>query len=425
MSKHVATGVFTPSDFPTLTYVERGDARLEQRLRDALKTPGEIVSISGPSKSGKTVLIERVVGSDNLITVTGAGITNPEKLWDRILDWMDAPVSTGESKGSGTSMAARVGIEAEAGIFLVKGKAKGEGEVGAMRTQAKEEGRVRQGMTQVIKEIADSDYVILIDDFHYMNRGIQNEVAKQIKEAARQKLKICTASVPHRSDDVVRSNPELRGRVRAIDLAYWNVDELSRVAEIGFPLLKMDLKKEIVSKYALEASGSPQLMQAICLQTCFENQVSEELDEGRTFDLAAGTVKQILLETATRTDYSSLVRNMHAGPKSRGQERKIYKFKDGSKGDVYRAVLLAISSDPPRLSFNYKELSHRIESVCAEEAPQASSVNQVCLQIGKMADDMYPNQRVTEWSEEDYLLDIIDPYLLFYIRWSDKLRLLA
>jgi hypothetical protein len=42
-----------------------------------------------------------------------------------------------------------------------------------------------------------------------------------------------------------------------------------------------------------------------------------------------------------------------------------------------------------------------------------------------MALDMYPAQRVIEWDEGYSLLDIIDPYFLFYIRWSGKLASLA
>lgn len=38
-----------------------------------------------------------------------------------------------------------------------------------------------------------------------------------------------------------------------------------------------------------------------------------------------------------------------------------------------------------------------------------------------MAEDMYPSQRVIEWDDSDSLLDIIDPYFLFYLRWSGKL----
>jgi len=38
------------------------------------------LALSGPSKSGKTVFVEKVVGKDNLIHVTGSGIDSPGKL---------------------------------------------------------------------------------------------------------------------------------------------------------------------------------------------------------------------------------------------------------------------------------------------------------------------------------------------------------
>lgn len=65
--------MFTPGSFPVHTYVDRQDKGIEERLSDALETVGTIVTLAGPSKSGKTVLVERVVGKDNLITITGAG----------------------------------------------------------------------------------------------------------------------------------------------------------------------------------------------------------------------------------------------------------------------------------------------------------------------------------------------------------------
>src|SRR5690554_1983621 len=92
-----ATEIFTPSDYPIYTYVNRNEDRMEDRLREALSTPGEIVSVSGPSKSGKTVLIEKIAGRDNLITVTGAGLNDAAQIWDRALDWMGTPTQTTET----------------------------------------------------------------------------------------------------------------------------------------------------------------------------------------------------------------------------------------------------------------------------------------------------------------------------------------
>jgi len=55
------TDVFTPGSLPEHTYNSREDLRLEWRLLEALETKGIIGSVSGPSKSGKTVLCESVV----------------------------------------------------------------------------------------------------------------------------------------------------------------------------------------------------------------------------------------------------------------------------------------------------------------------------------------------------------------------------
>jgi len=45
-------------------------------------------------------------------------------------------------------------------------------------------------LAQIVKEIADSDFAVLIDDFHYMPRKIQAEAAKQIKTAAERGVRI-------------------------------------------------------------------------------------------------------------------------------------------------------------------------------------------------------------------------------------------
>lgn len=421
------TEIFTPSDYPTHTYVERDEARIETRLRQALDTPGEIVSVSGPSKSGKTVLIEKVAGRDNLITITGAGITDAGKIWDRALDWMDAPSQ--KTGGSTATFAGKAAVEAKGGVgipFVVNAQGGTTVEGSAARTSQYSEARSRRGMTQVIDEIAASSFVLLLDDFHYMPKDIQSEVAKQIKEAARLGVKICTASVPHRSDDVVRSNPELRGRIRAIDIPPWQLSELTEIGRLGFPAVGIDVPHITLQRFAKEASRSPQLMQLICMQACLSMQITESNERVFQRDLTESEIKDTFQEASTRSDFSSLLRNMHAGPKLRGQERREFDLSDNSRGDVYRALLLALKADPPLLSFQWNELSRRIQATCKPEAPQAASLSTACAQIAKMARDMYPTQRVIDWEgDPSNLLSIEDPYFLFYLRWSDKLNSLA
>jgi len=421
-----ATDIFTPGEFPKHTYVERENGSLEERLKNALDTPGEIVSVAGPSKSGKTVLVERVVGIDNLITVTGAGVRDPETLWNRVLDWMDTPTQSSASDQTGWSASGGVTVSGEAGVPLLgKANASGRGSLGRQFSETHDAQYNRQGLVQIIREIADSSFVILIDDYHYMPRDVQLEVSRQIKEAARQGVKIVAASVPHRADDVVRSNPELRGRVKNIDLGYWNNDDIKKIPQIGFALLNAKICDKTIEKIIAEISGSPQLMQATCLQIAFAFEIKQAQKE-ITFIRPDNTrFAQIMQEVASRTDFGSLIRDMHSGPKVRGQERKEFELIDGTTGDVYRTLLLAISQTPARLNFPYNRLFDRMHSVCNGEMPKAASIYQSCYQISRMAEDRSPSERILEWDEDSAILDIVDPYFLFFLRWSEKLKSLA
>lgn len=417
-----AIQVFTPGAFPQHTYVERTGEGLETQLRDAVDTPGLLTSLVGPSKAGKTVLVEKVVGRDLLITVTGAGVRSSEDVWDRVLDWMGAPASDTASSTTGAAVAA--GVSATGGasaLGFARAEATAKGEVEISHAREKAETHERRGLQQVVKEIANSEYVVLVDDFHYMPRDVQVETAKALKEAVRLGIKICTASVIHRGDDVVRANPELRGRVRAVDLRYWAPDDLKKIAAAGFDLLNADIDPNLVRRFVLECAGSPQLMQSLCLNACFVYGLRERSPNRVAIRLDEEKLRSVLEQTSASADFRSLVDVLDAGPRTRGIERKIYEFKDGTKGDVYLCVLKAIAADPPRLSFGYDDLLERTARVSNGESPVGSSVTGTCLQMRRLAQDKFPLERAIDWDESKAILDIPDPYLLFYLRWSGRL----
>ncbi|NPC72929.1 hypothetical protein HPP05_24595 [Corallococcus exiguus] len=418
MAKLKTTSVFTPGTFPVHSYVERKDKELETELRDALNTPGQVVSLSGPSKSGKTVLVERVVGRDLVITVTGATVKSPEDVWAKVLDWKGSPSQETKTLAGQVEISGSTSATVKAGLpFVVEGKGTvgGGGKVGTTYSSASVDSR--RGMAQVVEELAHKDTVILLDDFHYMSREIQIEVAKQIKEAVRQGVKICTASVPHRSDDVVRSNPELRGRVRAIDLTYWSKDELLQIAILGFSALGVGIDFETLEIAAVEAAGSPQLMQLICLQFCLDLGIREGVVGTAQYELGEDARRRVFEKASANTDYRSLVKMLEGGPKTRGIDRKTFVFKDGTSGDVYRTILRAISSNPPSLSFNYDQLRERTGRECTGDGPSGSSISGSCVQMKKISDDL-DREHAIDWDEEKEVFDIIDPYFLYYLRWS-------
>jgi hypothetical protein len=42
--------------------------------------------------------------------------------------------------------------------------------------------------------------------------------------------------------------------------------------------------------------------------------------------------------------------------------------------------------------------------------------------MSKLAREKLPTERAVGWDEQKQILDIPDPYLLFYLQWSGRLR---
>lgn len=423
-----ATEVFVPSDYPTVTYVQRDGDSLEEKVARALQTPKSPISISGPSKSGKTALVKNMVGEDNLIQIYGTQIEAASDLWKSILDWMETPTTIAISSGAtetvapSASTSARIGIPALAEITAGGGfqtsKAANSNTTATMNNQ---------GMAAVSREIANSDFIVFVDDFHYIPREMQEAVGRQIKTGSDAGIRFCIASVPHRSDDVVRSNHELRGRTVNIDTSYWSENDLIKIPELGFRELNVEIDNSLFSILAKESCTSLQIMQALCLELCFDKKIKDRFEKITEFSVSNEEIKDVLEKTSTRTDYSSLLKQMHAGPRVRGTERKEFQFADGSRGDAYRACLLAIKANPPTMSYNYNQILERIAGVCEGEKPSGSSLTESLKQISGFAEQMHAAQRIVEWDPDaaSGTFSIIDPYFLFFLRSSDLLERLG
>jgi hypothetical protein len=250
-------------------------------------------------------------------------------------------------------------------------------------------------------------------------------LSKQIKYSFEAGVRIVAASVPHRSEDLLRSNPELRGRLTNIDVQYWDTRDLRKIASQGFEALNVAFPEDINDRLVEEACGSPQLMQAMCQFLCYEAGISQRQEEQTRFDFEMERLNGVLDRTTLKCNFGDLLTKLHGGPKTRGTERKVFEFTDGTRGDVYRAVLLGLRYGRPELGVKYAELNDRIERCCVGEKPVGSAVVEACKQMARMADSLVPGARSLEWDEGYDVLNISDPYLLFYIRCSRKLDALG
>lgn len=411
------TDVFTPNKAPGVTFVEDQLKERKRILLDALEMGAAVISLSGPSKSGKTVFIEKTIEKHRLLQVTGAGIDSSKKLWDRVLDLIGVPVSFTTTDKE--TFQGGVSGKVEAGAkFIVGAKAEAGVSGTFSRDRSETDAYSPDYLQLLIRELGGQHFVVFIDDFHYIPREVQVDVANQIKEAIREGVLFICAAVPYRSDDVIRANPDLRGRMVKLDFDYWDHDALKKIAIRGFAALNVSISKAVIDALASEAAGSPQLMQALCLNICFEENIVERQERLQTLKADLGLIERVCSRTAAMTDYSSTVEKMKDGPKTLAQERRAYLLRDGSIRDVYYIVLKAIALNPPELTIRYQNMENRLTSLCSAETPSRSVVTAACAYMLSVANDA-ENKVVGEWDGENDVLDVRDPYFLFYLRWAD------
>src|SRR5699024_4772702 len=76
--------VFVPGKLPDYTYNPRSDLHLESLLSDYVDEAGSILTVAGPTKTGKSVLLRRV--AQEPAWVDGQGIESVDEMWRRIGD---------------------------------------------------------------------------------------------------------------------------------------------------------------------------------------------------------------------------------------------------------------------------------------------------------------------------------------------------
>ena len=81
---YLTKDVFVAGATPRVTYNPRDERHLEREINQYLEQgPGRTLSVSGPTKSGKTVLVERQLPRDETIWMEGQDLQSVEVFWER------------------------------------------------------------------------------------------------------------------------------------------------------------------------------------------------------------------------------------------------------------------------------------------------------------------------------------------------------
>ena len=406
--------IFQPKSYPVYTYVDRslGNSTYEKRMKRAIRTPGNLVVVSGASKSGKTVLCHRVVADREIVDLSGSQIREADDFWEQIAEKLEVPTEIQITESQGES--ARTSTKGEGKVSLgISGSLSRQAEKAHTTGNSIAQKSVRNN-TQMMRSLIQEGKVLVIDDFHYIEPEVQQYIARTLKTELFHGLKAVILTLPHRSDDAIRLNPDLIGRTTVIDIAPWSLDELKKIAEKGFVLLSFPITPDAIETLARESIASPQLMQENCLS------LAEEAREENISGVTAELLQRAFSMTAMNYEYyRQPLQTALKGPAQGRKQRKKYALKTGQHVDGYKLLLLSISKDPPELSFSVEDIKQRILDLLADSPGAALStlyISNIVNHIEKSFQKPLPQLDTIEW--KDKTLYILDPFLLFYLRWD-------
>lgn len=408
--------IFVPGGLPQYTYVSRTDRGLEERIKATIDNLCKITTVTGQTKSGKTVLVKKVLQTYLPIWIDGGTITSLDDFIEQIGDQLDATFADEVIVSKDKTIGASAEIEAEANLLFVKGKGKFTPKADTRSGKSEKKVIARSPKLRVATLIREQKRPIVIDDFHYLKSELQGQITRYLKPLVFEGVPVIYLAIPHRRYDAVKVEREMNGRIEHVQVPPWDIRELTRIAQLGFPPLNIEPHFETSTRLAGESLGSPHLMQEFCKKICYESGVAETSKDIRKIN------PRFPYENIFRAVASDLGRNIFEklarGPRTRA-DRKQRLLKTGDSADIYRLVLLALAELKPTLeSIDYEALRRSMREILAGDLPQVNEVTRVLEHMAKIASLDHISVSVLDYEKDERRLHITDPFFAFFLRWG-------
>jgi hypothetical protein len=409
--------IFVPGGFPRHTYNPRISFHLEARLEECKDNLCKLVTVTGDTKSGKSVLARKVLPPEDAIWIDGGAVTHEDEFWQFVVEKLELFQSIEKETSSESSSTIGASGSAAANFLVAKGTGEISGSRADMRGAATTSSRVLSSRVVALQGLRDSEIPLVVDDFHYLPKELQASLVRALKPLIFDGLLVVVIAIPHRRYDAVTMEREMTGRILPIEIPVWSEEELRFIVEAGFGLLNHPLPDRVCARLAKEAIGSPHLVQDFCREICRDRRVTQA-PARIPLDILESAIEPILrdvAETLGRPIFEKLAR----GPRQRA-DRVERQLKDGRTVDIYELVLRALAELRPGLiTLEYEDLRAAIRDVSAAQIPQLHEVARVLKHMATIAASDQCSTPVLEFDDADKMLHVTDPFFAFYLRWGD------
>jgi hypothetical protein len=253
--------VFNAGGFPSVTYVERKHLGLEDELRRAVEKGFAIIAVTGPSKSGKTVLCHSVIAESASIKIDGGQIKDANQFWLQIITKSGVPLSRIVQQ-TDTATITKTGTLGVNAYVTTGSMARAEAGASSVANSANFGG---DSQTIALEALKSTKTALIIDDFHYIEQDLRRALIRALKPEIFAGLTVIAISVPYKAFAVIDAESEMEGRFRHIEIQEWSPGDLLEIATKGQAALNVNFSPAISRDFTNEALGNPLLMQNFVL----------------------------------------------------------------------------------------------------------------------------------------------------------------
>jgi hypothetical protein len=403
--------VFVAGGMPSLTYVGRDHLNLESDLLYHLSEGFKITCVTGPTKSGKTVLYRKALDPNRFIVIEGAHVRRFEDFLSEIRSKVSLPDSTSRTSSTSNDGSGGVNIGALKALeFNVStGRSKSESSTQIFNTL---------GIGGVLGALRRAGHILVIDDFHFIAPDVQKEIVRSVKAEVFDGLKVVLVAVPHRVFDAITVEQEMQGRFASVQIPEWSLQDLREISRIGFDILKMNVPLDCQESFSKEAFSSPLLMQSFCRRLCHHFSIEESQANSKEYN-PSDVVRQSIFESVSRMNGLPNFDLISKGPQERSPRKKRRLINGAGVIDIYKSVVQAVANTGPKNRISYNEIREEIMKILVPaDVPNKNQITSTISKMAEIARERIKGEPIIEWSEDT--LYITDPFLMFYMRWHVK-----
>jgi hypothetical protein len=344
-------------------------------------------------------------------------VKEEDDLWNFVLDAIGGhseETATDENE-TGSKFSGEVSAGAQLPLVF-EGKGKLGNEISKVRGASVAKKLLLKPRAAAITQLRETKMPVIIDDFHYLDRDFQGNIIRALKPLIFEGLPVILIAIPHRRYDAIKVEREITGRIEAVPVMAWDINELLQIPKDGFPLLNIFVDEVVLYQFAAQAYGSPHLMQEFCRSLSAENGIKETVADPLIIKNASDDLFRRVAEGTGRVIFDKLAK----GPRQRS-DRMMRKLKDGTTADIYKVVLLGLAKLSPGLqTVEYEQLRGAIREILADQIPAAHEVTRVVEKMAEIASSDEASTPVLDWEKSEQKLHITDPFFAFFLKWGMK-----